>query len=140
MMGESAQISNASRPSLVSFPKSPRSSFPPPPPPPPPPPIGRPHPLLLSARQQLKATPPRPSASTQSKMKRRLSTLGGEGSTIDMGKFLEELGGKRGRLRKVGLPELGRKREVRREEEGGELGEILRTDFPFLLSCLYTMS
>ncbi|BGP12153.1 hypothetical protein JCM10213_004718 [Rhodosporidiobolus nylandii] len=109
-----------------SLPKSPRVSFPPPPPPPPPPPVGKPHPLLLSVRRSLKATPPRPLASS-SKLKRRASTLGGEGAGVEMGAFLEELGGGRGRLRKVGLPE-----ERRREKEkgkGGELGEVLQRAF-----------
>ncbi|GAA6033687.1 hypothetical protein JCM8097_004382 [Rhodosporidiobolus ruineniae] len=108
----------------ASFPKSPRASFPPAPPPPPPPPVGRPHPLLLSIRQSLKATPPRPSQSNASKQKRRLSTLGGEGSAVDMGAFLEELGGRRGKLRKVGLPEM-RKREG---GKGGELEDVLLSD------------
>ncbi|GAA6008144.1 hypothetical protein JCM10207_007044 [Rhodosporidiobolus poonsookiae] len=113
------------------FSKSPRRSAPPPPPPaPPPPPVGKPHPLLLSIRQSLKATPPRPSSSTASKQKRRLSTLGGEGSTLDMGAFFEELGGKRGKLRKVGLPEERRKeRERERREKSGELGDVLHRAF-----------
>ncbi|GAA5877131.1 hypothetical protein JCM8547_008967 [Rhodosporidiobolus lusitaniae] len=116
-------------PSSSLLPKSPRASFPPPPPPPPPPPIGKPHPLLLSARQSLKSTPPRPS--TSSSFKRRLSTLGGEGSNVDMGAFLEELGGKRGRLRKVGMPDLERRKREKRERdgEGGELGEVLQRAF-----------
>ncbi|GAA5827992.1 hypothetical protein JCM11251_005681 [Rhodosporidiobolus azoricus] len=120
---------SAQKPPPVSFPKSPRVSAPPPPPPaPPPPPIGRPHPLLLSARQSLKATPPRPSQVISSKLKRRLSTLGGEGSGVDMGAFLEELDGKRGRLRKVGLP-VQRKSEEKKESGGGELGEVLQRAF-----------
>ncbi|GAA5918146.1 hypothetical protein JCM6882_007289 [Rhodosporidiobolus microsporus] len=121
------ELSAKKEPPPASFPKSPRLSVPPPPPPaPPPPPIGRPHPLLLSARQSLKATPPRPNMASSTKLKRRLSTLGGEGSGVDMGAFLEELGGKRGKLRKVGLPELRKKEEKR---DGGELGDVLHRAF-----------
>ncbi|GAA5974376.1 hypothetical protein JCM11641_005244 [Rhodosporidiobolus odoratus] len=123
------ELSKPPRPAATLPPKSPRqtrpsASHPPPPPAPPPPPIGRPHPLLQSIRASLKATPPRASSSNASKLRRRASTLGGPGGEgVDMGAFLKELGGGRGRLRKVGLPEIGRERK-RIEVEGGGGGEL----------------
>ncbi|GAA5956286.1 hypothetical protein JCM3765_005618 [Sporobolomyces pararoseus] len=106
--------------------KSPRRSVAPPPPPsaPPLPPIGRPasHPLLFTARASLRATPPRPSAS--SSHKRRSSAIGG---VQDMDAFLGELGEKRGKLRKVGLPT--KERQSSKKGGEGELTEVLQKAF-----------
>ncbi|GAA5905234.1 hypothetical protein JCM5296_000974 [Sporobolomyces johnsonii] len=129
------ELSTRSPAPLPLPPRSPfksRRSAPPPPPPPPPPPVGHPlssvprnaHPVLFTARASLKATPPRP--------KRRASAIGGAegGSAMDMEAFLDELGAKRGKLRKVGLPKEKSAEDLRREKGGAaEMSEVLQRAF-----------
>ncbi|KWU41606.1 hypothetical protein RHOSPDRAFT_36862 [Rhodotorula sp. JG-1b] len=111
------------------FAKAPRVSAAPPPPPPPPPPlppIGGPHPMLLTARAKLRATPERP--------KRRHSTrMGGPVGVpllagLDMTTLMSEVGDQRQRLRKVGLPKERTQEEFRRERAAGGsgFGDVLR--------------
>ena len=111
------------------FAKAPRVSAAPPPPPPPPPPlppIGGPHPMLLTARAKLRATPERP--------KRRHSTrMGGPVGVpllagLDMTTLMSEVGDQRQRLRKVGLPKERTQEEFRRERAvgGSGFGDVLR--------------
>ncbi|GAA5962763.1 hypothetical protein JCM21900_006494 [Sporobolomyces salmonicolor] len=129
------ELSTRSPAPLPLPPRSPfksRRSAPPPPPPPPPPPVGHPlssfprnaHPVLFTARASLKSTPPRP--------KRRASAIGGAegGSVMDMEAFLDELGARRGKLRKVGLPKEKSVEDLRHGKGGaGEISEVLQRAF-----------
>ncbi|GAA5981107.1 hypothetical protein JCM10908_003988 [Rhodotorula pacifica] len=93
------------------FAKAPRVSAAPPPPPPP---VGRPNPTLLTARAQLRATPERPN--------RRHSTMGGVPLGLDMTKFMSEVGDKRQKLRRFGLPKEKTQEELRRERVSAREG------------------
>ncbi|GAA6062617.1 hypothetical protein JCM10212_002211 [Sporobolomyces blumeae] len=140
----SAAPSSTSKPSVKSPRRSAPSSLigPTPPVAPPPPPVGfrsrippsHTHPVLFSARASLRATPPRPgmtmtASSTSTKTtdpnapKRRASAIGGVG---DMGAFLGELGEKRAKLRKVGLPKDKGLGVNKFKKDPGELSEVLQ--------------
>ncbi|GAA5909144.1 uncharacterized protein JCM6883_002622 [Sporobolomyces salmoneus] len=131
---ELSSRSQLAPPPLPAPPRSPfksprRSSFAPPTPPPAPPlpPVGRSHPVLFSARASLRATPPRPSAASQSQ-RRRASAIGG---VQDMDAFLSELGEKRNRLRKVSISSSSEKeKQTKSKHKGdGELTEVLQKAF-----------
>ncbi|KPV77920.1 uncharacterized protein RHOBADRAFT_50448 [Rhodotorula graminis WP1] len=122
------QLSAQKAPAFARMPRVSAPLPPPPPPAPPPPPVGKPHPLLANARASLRATPER--------AKRLHSTLGGIGAgpSIDMSACLSELGAKRDKLRKVGLPSSRTQDDLRRAASGGtstsgELGDVLSRAF-----------